>query len=179
MNDISDIDLVKKVKQGDIMAFEVLVRRYEMKLYYFLKKRTKEDHIAEEVVQDALFKIYKNIWRVDEKKGFAPYLYTIAKNELVNRFKKEKLTLTLIDEVVGIDGEKLYEDLYRKNIQEKITFALRRLKKKQREVLKLYFFDELSYKKIGEKMGVPLNTIKTNIRRAKNALLKILNHEKK
>ena len=179
MTELSDIDLVRKVKEGEILAYEVLVRRYEMKLLRYLKRWNVDESVAEEVVQDALFKVYKSIGKIDESRGFSPYLYTTAKNELMNRFRKEKMVLPLIEEVVGIDGEKMYEELHRKNIQSMVRQSLDSLKEKQRHILELYFFEELSYKKIGEKLGMPLNTIKTNIRRAKAALLSKFKHEKK
>jgi RNA polymerase sigma-70 factor (ECF subfamily) len=174
-----DNELVKRVKAGDILAYELLVKKYEVKLFWFLKKWTKEESLIEEVIQDSLFKLYKGIHKVNEKKGFSAYLYTIAKNQLMDRFRSDKKTLSLMESVVGVDGEKLYEDIHKKDIQEQVREALANLKEQQRKVIELYFFEELSYKKIGEKMGVPINTIKTNIRRAKNKLLSLMKNEKR
>lgn len=175
---ISDIELVKRVQAGEIPAYEELVNRYEAKLLRFLRRYTKEESIAEEVVQDALFKIYKNINRIDERKGFAGYLYAVTRNEMMTRFRKEKLVLPLFDDTVGVSGEDLYEEIDKKDKQNMVRKAMGELKEKQRRIIELYFFEELSYKRIGELLGVPLNTIKTNLRRAKSALLKRIKNEK-
>lgn len=177
MNNQSDIDLIRKVKAGDILAYEVLVRRYETKLFWFLRRWTDEEGLIEEVIQDSLFKLYKNIGKVDEDKKLASYLFTIAKNELTDRFRVQKKTLPLLEEVAGTDGEYLYEKIEKQEVQNKVQQALGKLKLSQRKVLEMYFFDQLSYKRIGTMMGMPLNTIKTNIRRAKKSLLKMWKHE--
>ena len=179
MNNTDDIDLVRKVRAGDILAFELLVKKYEVKLFWFLKKYTSEETLIEEVIQDSLFKLYKNIDRVKDEKGLKSYLYTIAKNQLIDRFRSEKMTLTINEEVLGDDGESLFEEIDKKDIQAKVREALVKLKEKQRRVVEMYFFEELSYKNIGKRLNMPINTIKTNIRRAKSALLKILKNEKK
>lgn len=179
MSEINDKELVIKVKAGDFLAYEELVKRYEFKLIRYIHNWTRDDGLAEEVVQDALFKLYKNINKVDEAQGFAGYLYKIARNELMSRFRKEKMVLPLIEEYVGDNGEHLYEDIDRKDTQKKVKKALGEIKDKHRKILELYFFEELSYKRIGELLGVPLNTIKTNLRRAKAAMLNKLKNEKR
>lgn len=179
MKELEDIELVKKVKDGDVLAYEILVRRYEPVLYRFLRRWTNETVLIEEVIQDSLFKLYKNIHRVDEKKKFSSYLFTIAKNQLTDQFRRQKKTLPLLDIVPGSNGEYLYEEVERKDIQTRIRLALLNLKEKQRKIIELYFFEGLTYKKMGKMLGVPLNTIKTNIRRAKTSLKKILKNEKK
>jgi len=169
---MNDEELIKEVKRGDVLAFEKLVLRYEGKLMRYSRKYLKEEKDAEEVVQDSLFKVYKNLYHFDIKKRFAPYIYKITKNTIMDLYRKKKESLPLFDSVIGIEGEDMYEKVHKKEETGRLHQAIGELKEIYKKVIKMYYFEEMSYKKMQNKLGVPLNTVRTLLKRAKMTLAK-------
>ena len=178
MSEFTDEQLVALIKKGEILSYEELVHRYEEKLLRFVRRWLRDSHDVEEVVQDSLFKMYLGINKIDEKRKFSSYLYAIAKNESISKIRSKKDTLPLLEYVIGADGEKIYEKLINREKNDLLHQAMNKLSEIQKSVLKMYFFEELSYKKIQAKLGLPINTVKTLLRRSKINLAKKLKNEK-
>lgn len=177
MDPRTDEELVRAIQEGDVLAYEQLVTRYEHRLLSFAYRIVGSHEAAEEVVQDALFAVYKTIDRIDTARKFSSYVYEITKHAAISYLRREHHTMTL-DESVSIDGEKaMYENLGRSETQGKVREAVQSLPQKYRDVLQLYYFDELSYEEIAKKLDVPINTIRTHLRRAKSELAKRLRYE--
>lgn len=174
----SDENLVLRIKEGDISAFEILVRRYQKKLYLFVYRITEDSGLAEEVIQDAFLNLYKTIERVDTTRKFSSYIFQIAKNTAISYLRKRKIAISLkeVIEVAGED-ETVYEKLVRKDTVNLLRQKLDKLPFTCRQVIMLYYFEDLSYNQIQKKLKLPLNTIKTRLRRAKLELLKLFDHE--
>ena len=129
-----------------------------------------DEREVDEVVQDALFAVYRNIRRIDEKKKFSSYLLSIARNEVINRFRKRKFVLPIWESFVGMNQDHMYEKLFHQEVKEKIDGALKLLKEQERRIVEMYFFEDYSYMEIGERLKLPLGTVKTKLRRAKLSL---------
>lgn len=167
----TDATLVLAVRAGDIAAYEIFVRRYETKLLRFAMRYVRSHHIAEEIVQDALFSFYLTIDRVDVSKKVSSYLYAITKNKAVSVLRSLRNTVSLSH--VDLPSDMDLYDLTEKNERADILHkALHNLPVLYARVLRLYYFDELSYKEISKKLRMPINTIRTHLLRAKKVLRK-------
>src|SRR3989338_4422761 len=100
-----DEELVSEVQGGNIAAFEELVRRFQRPLISFVYKILWDHANAEEVVQDALFSVYTTIHRVDTKKKFSSYVFTLAKNAAISRLRKKKAAVAFNDDVHAIEDD--------------------------------------------------------------------------
>lgn len=177
MEPLTDEQLVRAIQEGDVLSYEQLVTRYEHRLLAFAYRIVGSHEAAQEVVQDSLFAVYKTIDRIDTTRKFSSYVYEITKHAAISYLRKQHHTMTL-DESVSIDGdEAMYENLGRNETQAEVRKAVLSLPQKYRDVLQLYYFDELSYEEIAKKLAVPINTIRTHVRRAKNELTKLLPYE--
>ncbi len=152
--------LVREVQEGNILAFEEIVRRYQKRLIWFVTRIVHDQARAEEICQDAFFKTYQVIDRVDPSKKFSTFLFEIAKNKAIDEIRKTKREVPLQDIAVE---EKLVDET---GIRE----AVEKLPKAYREPVKLYYFSDLSYQEISRKLGMPINTVRTHLRRAKERL---------
>lgn len=155
-------NLVEEIKSGNIGAFETLVRRYERKLWWWVAQMIGDDMAAEEIVQDVFFNIYKTIERVDTSRKFSTYLFGVARNGAISYLRKKKREISLTDDVATTEMG------YYENPE-----VLDKLPAKYQQAVKMYYLDELTYKEIAAKLKLPVNTVRTHLRRGKEVLRKI------
>ena len=169
---LSDEELVLKIQAGEISSFEILVKRYQQKLFHFAKNIVLDSQDAEEVVQDSFVACYRTIDRVDLKRKFSTYLYTITKNKAISGLRAHKRVVPLRAEIPIEDDHE--DQLIKQELTKLVTTALNSLHGKQKAVLSLFYFENLSYQEISKKLGLPINTVRTHLRRGKKALAKLM-----
>lgn len=168
---MDDRGLILAVKNGDIEAFETLVKKYEAKALNFVFGITKDEPLSEEILQDAFLKIYKNIEEIDTARKFSSYFYTVLKNEAISALRKLKKEVNLTEIEFKLEsGEDLVEKLHKKETRDLVAKTLGRLNDNYRRALHFYYFENLSYQEIANKMKVPVNTVRTFLNRGKREL---------
>jgi RNA polymerase sigma-70 factor, ECF subfamily len=170
----SDEALVEAIQEGDVFAFEPLVKRYLKRLHSFVLHIVRDDQAASDVVQESLISLYKTIDRIDTTKKFSIYVFSIARNTAISYLRTRKKQVSLEDVVLIDEDEKLYEGLIAADRRHTVGAALAKLEQKYRKVIRLYYFDDLSYEEIGRVMRIPVNTVRTHLFRAKQILKKLL-----
>ncbi len=172
---LSDELLVTRIQNGDIPAYEILVRRYQNKLLRFARRIVNNTEDAEEVVQDTFINLYKTVERIDTAKKFTSYLYTVAKNSAISYVRKRHMHVSVQD-IPEIPDESLTPEEFTEKavIKESIKTSLHKLPVKYRTVISLYYFRDLSYEEIAGKLDIPINTVRTHIKRAKEMLVGII-----
>ncbi len=173
----SDEALVVAIQQGDVFAFEHLVKRFQKRLHSFVLHVVHDDQMAQDVVQESFISLYKTIDRVDTSKKFSTYVFSIARNTAISHLRTLKKQVSLEDVVLLDEDESLYENLVAAERSQTVRKALSHLEEKYRRVIRLYYFDDLSYEEIGRTIRLPVNTVRTHLFRAKEALRKLLIHE--
>lgn len=174
MNDLSDEALVYDVQEGSIAAFEVLVARYQTKLHSFVTYLIHDPEAAEDVVQESFISLYKTIDRVDTRKKFSSYLFSVTRNFAISFLRSKKQHAPLREALDTAAGETPEEEYEQKDTAMRVEKALDMIDNKYRKVLSLYYYDNLSYEEIGKRLDIPVNTVRTHLRRAKEALKKVL-----
>lgn len=158
--EMTDEAAIRRVLAGDIDVFEVLVKRYSSKLQSYVSQRLYKKEESDDIVQTSFIQLYKNLSHFDIHKPLYPYLMQITRNALYMYFRKNKITVPLNDDV-AYDGA-----LVEQGVATESGELLSGLKPEHRNAL-LWFVEGYSYKDIAKKMGKPLNTIRTIIRRAR------------
>lgn len=169
-NNRRDRELLHKAKDGDLLSFERLVRLYEKKLLRVVDRLIFDRFASEEVVQDVFVSLYKSLDRIDDSKPFAPYLYTIAKNAGISKLRaKKRGTNVQFDDSLSshVNLEKEYEDKEKRLL---VHRAVDQLPEKYQKPIRLYYFHDVSYEKIAHLLKVPVNTVRTHLKRAKKLL---------
>ncbi len=174
--DWPDEALVLEVQSGNIRAFEYIVRRYHARLFAFLRRMIQDEATVEEVVQDAFLNLYRTIDRVDTSQRFSTYLHAIAKHQAISTWRKMKDVVPLDAAEHIADDDPIEERLMKASDGEYVRRAISTLEEKYRHVLQLYYFDTLNYEEIQRVMHLPLNTVRTHLRRAKELLRRELDH---
>ena len=180
---ISDEQIATSVQKGNLEDFGELVLRYGKKIqnYLFRFIQTKEE--VEDLTQDIFLKAYSNILSFNPKKKFTPWLYQIAHNELVNYLrKKHYLSTKFINLDLDILAAKsVSKDDILKDLENNLKFELidknlNKLNFKYRQPFVLFFYENLSYQEISDILKIPISTVGTRIKRAKEIIKKSVNN---
>lgn len=92
-----DNELIEKLREGDVDAFDQVYQRYAGKLYAFSVKYLKSKEEAEELVQSVFLKVWENQKKLKKETSFKSYIFTIAYNEICNIFRRRKYQYNFID----------------------------------------------------------------------------------
>jgi RNA polymerase sigma-70 factor (ECF subfamily) len=156
--------LMRRLREGESAAGEVLVKRYHQPLMRYLQRLTHSDHIAEELHQQTWLSVLDHIDRFDASSGtggFKAWLFRIATNKANDlwrskgREKNAKEGLKLVTEEEGPDAGFRMEGTEQ---EEKLRRAIDGLPENQKQVLLLRYYSGLKFVEIAEMLGCPLNT---------------------
>lgn len=179
----TDIDIIRSVQQGNTEAFGELMERYEGKLTRYLRRFLQNEDTITDVLQDTLIKAYVNIQSFDERYTFSSWVYRIAHNEAVNAIKKKKSVPFSWFDPEALVPYFAYHDKTEKTIdletlKKDIEKVLGRLPQMYREILILFFYEDLSYKEISLILKIPISSVGVRINRAKRKVHDLIKQEK-
>ncbi len=178
----TDEQLALFVQRGDKEKFGVLMDRYEQKLSRYGRKFLFHQNNIEDMVQETFLKAYQNIKSFDPDQKFSSWIYRIAHNTFINALKKKLRNPlyffdfdTFIPHPVYDDPETTEHD--HAEISKMLNKGLKRLQPTYREIIILYYVEELSYKEIADILHIPTGTVGIRLKRAKEQLKKVLPQE--
>ena len=87
---VEDADLIRKARQGDVEAYNLLISRWEKRVYNYLLRIVGQREDALDLSQDVFLKAYQNLRKLDDPARFAPWLFRIAHNEAFSAFRKRR-----------------------------------------------------------------------------------------
>jgi len=186
----SDEELMVAFQGGDARAFEELIRRHQNGVYNFIVRFLGNREVAEEVFQEAFFKVHQAVDRYLPNGKFTTWLYTIVRNLCVDTFRRRKIREAVSLDDRGPNGERNLNDTIAGNevpadilssaseIEAVLKSALAKLNEDQREVFLLREKEGLKFEEIAEVTGVSVNTVKSRMRYALEALRRALKQSK-
>ncbi len=173
MQELSDKELVILAVKGDMKAFEQLVSLYEKPIFGYIFRFVVHKENAEDLTQETFIKIFRSLKTFDPEYKFKTWLFTIATNTVYDWLRKAKKNkeMFIVDDP-DIDFETIDDRWSYKLTEDKelVDNALKKIKPVYQSVIVLFYRDELSYQEIAEILKVPVNTVKTYMYRAKEAL---------
>ena len=182
----TDEQIILEYKNGDEEAFKRLILRYSSHLYNFTARLANRNQ-AGDIVQETFIKVWKNLGRFDSNKAsFKTWLFTIARNTTTDFLrKKSSLLFSDLEKENGeeldsfaenIPTEDLLPDVALQKIQDSefLNELLEKLRSDYRAVLILHYQEEMTFEEIGQVLNRPLNTVKSQHRRALIELRKLI-----
>jgi RNA polymerase sigma-70 factor (ECF subfamily) len=167
-------ELLVKLSEGDEYAFEQLYLIYSPKIYSKILQLVKMVEVAEEILQDVFVKIWEKRETLDNQKSFKSFLYTIAKNLVVDLFRRAAIDRRMLEKFV-IDNTEVYypfessEDF---EVQSKaiIQTALDILPPQRKKIYTLVKLEGKSYAAVAELLGISTSTINDHVVKATKSL---------
>ncbi len=170
---------VQAAQRGDIKAFEAIVSAFEDAVYSFVFNSTRNQMDAEEITQDVFVKAYRNLasFRGDAK--VKTWLFTIAHNTTASHFRKKELPTTPVDDapVSQHPVSNVADALSSISTNERSRYlhmAMDKMAPQQRQLIQLFYLEELSVKEIEAITGLNEGSIKTGLMRGRNRLHTLL-----
>lgn len=168
-----DALLMAVSESKDKDAFQELYRYYAPRLKSFLLGQGAGSHMAEEVVQETMVKVWRKASLFDPAKASAStWIFTIGRNLRIDMLRKASRPEPDFDDPAFVpDPEPLASDaIFREQQDRLLMAAVNELPETQSEILKLSFFQERTHGQIAEQLGLPLGTVKSRIRLALSKL---------
>jgi RNA polymerase sigma-70 factor (ECF subfamily) len=171
---LSDSDILRRIKGGETAAFGELYQKYHRRLFGYCYRLLRDRDAAEDIVQTVFLKALESVKSLEKPELFSYWLFSIARNEVYGIFRATRNSGTVrLDEDVW-DGETPHERLVQTETNKLVEDALNRLKPEYREVLVLRQFEKLSYAEIAAITGSTMSSVESRLFKARKALIKYL-----
>jgi RNA polymerase sigma-70 factor (ECF subfamily) len=172
--EVEDRDLISRARKGGLDAYNVLVSRWEKRVFNYLVKLVGNREDALDLTQDVFLKAHQSIRKLEDDAKFSSWLFRIAHNEAFSLLRKPRRESEMITDYPGGD---LSVRLYPSETALAVASALNRLSSEQREVITLKIYEGFKFEEIAEVLEIPVSTVKSRLYTAldvlKNALAPI------
>jgi RNA polymerase sigma-70 factor, ECF subfamily len=168
---VEDTDLIRRARRGDVEAYNLLISRWEKRVYNYLLRIAGDREEALDLSQDVFLKAYQNLRKLDDPARFAGWLFRIAHNEAFSAFRKRRPEREApgqaefsSDEIPGREGAFPIE------LSIAVTTALSQLPEDQREAVVLKIYQGFKFEEIAEILSCPVSTVKSRLYTALDVL---------
>ena len=166
--------LLRRCRAGDEEALEELIRRWERKLFYYVRRLVADEADAWDVLQQTWIRVVRGIGKVKDSEKLAAWLYCVARSAALSHRK------SLLGRESKMDREAPIEELTAAPIREvqwsaeEVHWAIDKLSVHHREALTLFFLENFSIAEMAEVVGVSEGTVKSRLFYAKQSLREVL-----
>jgi RNA polymerase sigma-70 factor (ECF subfamily) len=158
--EIEDLDLIAKARRGDVEAYNLLVSRWEKRVFNYLLRLVSNREDALDVSQETFLKAYQNLRKLDDPARFPAWLFRIAHNEAFSLLRRRKPETELAGEPRprNTGGRLLPVEL-----SLAVESALKRLNEDQREAVLLKIYQGFKFEEMAEILECPVSTVKSRL----------------
>lgn len=167
LSNFSDKKLLELYLNGNNKSFEYLLNRHKVKIFSFIMSKVKKKDIAEDIFQDTFIKVINSIkkGKYNEEGKFLPWVMRITHNLIIDYFRREsKMRKVRVTDDFNIfdfldNGNKNQEEiLIQQQVYSDLSFLIEELPEDQKQVLKMRYLHDMSFKKISELNNISINT---------------------
>jgi RNA polymerase sigma-70 factor (ECF subfamily) len=169
--------LVLRCRRGEKAALEELVRTWEKRLFYFIRRLVDNEADAWDVLQETWVRVMSGIGALREPRSLSPWLYRVARHAAFNHGQVRATYRRLLQDypaAVPADDDSAREEFEN---AEQVHHGLLQLSLPHREVLTLLFLEGFSVEAMAQVLDVPAGTVKSRLHHAKKALRAVLGKE--
>jgi RNA polymerase sigma-70 factor (ECF subfamily) len=163
---VEDADLIRQAARGNVEAYNLLVSRWEKRVYNYLLRLARNREDALDLTQDVFLKAYQNLRKLDDPGRFAPWLYRIAHNEAYSLFRKrrpesdmEEVQPEATEAEINVAGSAVFPI----ELTLAVAAALDRLSPDQREAVVLKIYQGFKFEEMADILSCPVSTVKSRL----------------
>jgi len=188
LEDFRLIDLA--VSGQDEQAYADLMQRYKKPVYHMILKMIRNVDDAEDLTIEAFAKAFRNLHKFKKDFTFSTWLFRIATNNTIDFIRKKRLdTMSIHSSYKNDNGDNVTIDVEDRNLNpqeeaikgqkiELVRLFVTKLPSKYQRLVKLRYFDELSYDEIAKELDAPLGTVKAQLHRARELMYDLVKNKK-
>ncbi len=171
-----DVSLIARIKEGDLRAFESLVKKYSNLVGSIAYNIIGDVHVAGDITQETFLKVYRHLPELDDIKRFKGWLCSIVRTTCVDYLRKERIKPASLDKIsddgLEPEGEIIASALRPvsqelEELREKILSIVNQLPKIYQQIILLRHLRRMTYREMGDYLGLPLATIESRLYRAR------------
>jgi len=180
--EVDEVQLVARAREGDLTAYDDLIKRYQERIYATVYHMTSNHEDANDLAQEAFIKAFHALKSFKGGSSFYTWVYRIAVNKTINFLKQRKnrsqMSLDDIDfnaehdpDLVALISDKTpRRDIDLTELQEKLNIAMQKLSESHRLVVTLHDVQDLSHEEIAKIMGCNIGTVRSRLFYARQQL---------
>lgn len=169
--------LIVRCQQGDSSAWQELVARWQPRLFYYIRRLISREEDAWQVLQEVWLKVLQGISRLREPTCFAKWIYSITRHTAMSHLRDDYVRRKIVEDMQFPLESEIEDETWKFDNAEQIHYGLEQISLSHREILTLFFLEDLTLMEIAEILEIPKGTVKSRIYHAKQALRKILKNE--
>ena len=169
--------LALRCRRGDRAALEELIHTWEPRLLYFIRRLVRDEADAWDVLQKTWVRVLGGIASLDDPRSLRPWLYRIARNTAFSHARSRAPAHEPLEDHPDPGAPDPSSDTLDFEDAEQVHRGLLALSLPHREVLTLFFLEDLSVEEVATILGVPQGTVKSRLHHAKRALHKVIAEE--
>ncbi len=167
----ADEEIIQWVQAGRGQeAFERLVPAYRRRVFGLAFSILRDRAAAEDLAQEVFVKLWQALPRYDGRAKLSTWIYAITRNAAVSALRARRRTLSMSEAAVLEEVESIAAEPGPAGGDRELRRRIESLPEKQRQAITLYYLDERPVEEVAEMMGLPANTVKTHLHRARATL---------
>lgn len=188
---LEDFRLIDEaVDNGDEQAFAKLLQRYKRPVYHMILKMVRNVDDAEDLTIESFAKAFKSLHRFKKDFTFSTWLFRIATNNTIDFIRKKRLnTMSISNTFTDDNGDAVSMDVEDENLNpqeeaikaqkiELIQIFVDKLPSKYQKLVRLRYYQELSYEEIAVELEAPLGTVKAQLHRARELMYEMIRNKR-
>jgi RNA polymerase sigma-70 factor (ECF subfamily) len=188
---LEDFRLIDEaVQNNDEQAYAKLLQRYKRPVYHMILKMVRNVDDAEDLTIESFAKAFRSLHKFKKDFTFSTWLFRIATNNTIDQIRKKKLNTLSIDNTftddngdgisIEVEDENLnpQEETIKSQKAELIQVFVDKLPPKYQKLVRLRYFNELSYEEIAVELEAPLGTVKAQLHRARELMFEMVKNKR-
>ena len=178
----NDFELINRFLAGEEVAFNLIVKKYQKKIYWHARQMLGNHLDADEVTQEVLIVIYQKLKSFNFQSSLYTWIYKIVSTRSLNQIRKKKIKRFFsIDDAENDfeleDHQDIVEDLLNREKLARVNKVLEKIPPKQREIFIMRNYEQLSYEEIAKITGKSVGGLKANYFHALKKVLELSNEK--
>jgi RNA polymerase sigma-70 factor (family 1) len=165
----TDEELMLEIKADNMLAFDILYKKYSKRLYKFAFSILKSNEESENIIQDVFLNLWENRQKVDKDSSVKYYVFTIVHNSAISLIRKKARTTQFIEYLKlqqNLNQEPVNVEYEYNELKERLDLIVNHLPLRQKEVYILHNVEGLKYQEIAKRLNISENTIENHMSRA-------------